>query len=71
MTLGDLSGPDGNAFVIMGKAVGAMKQAGVSAETITQYRTEATSGDYKNLLKVTEEYVDVYQASGYKKVKLA
>jgi hypothetical protein len=71
MTLGDLSGPDGNAFAIMGKAVQAMKKAEVPEETIAQYRKEATSGDYQNLLKVTEEYVDVYQASGYKKVKLA
>lgn len=55
----DLSTVDGNAFSIMGAVTRAMKKHGVSNDEINQYRKEATSGDYSNLLSVTEEWVTV------------
>lgn len=55
----ELTGLDGNAFVILGRVCQAMRRAGVPAETIEQYREEATDGDYNHLLVTTMEYVHV------------
>jgi hypothetical protein len=54
----DLSGPYGNAFVILGRMRDILRQIGASDEEIAAYRTQATSGDYDNLLAVTAEWVD-------------
>jgi len=54
-----LSGEDGNAFFIMGRAMKALRKAGYTEEEIKQYETEATSGDYDNLLAVTMRWCDV------------
>jgi len=54
----DLSGPDGNAFVILGRVRSILRQIGASDEEIESYRTQATSGDYQNLLAVTAEWVE-------------
>lgn len=55
-----LIGEDGNAFVIMGKVVKALKRAGYSQDQIKEYQAKAMSGDYDNLLAVTMEYVEVH-----------
>jgi hypothetical protein len=55
----ELVGRDGNAFAIIGRVASAMKRAGYSKEKIIEYKEEATSGDYDNLLRVTMDYVDV------------
>lgn len=52
-----LVGEDGNAFAILGRVMRAMKLANVSPELIEQYRVEATSGDYNNLLVTTMKWV--------------
>lgn len=54
-----LSGNNGNAYSIMGAVAIAMKKAGVSAQDIDAYQTEATSGDYDHLLHVTMNTVNV------------
>lgn len=54
-----LSGEDGNAFSILGGTCQAMREAGISEETIKQYFAEATSSDYQHLLAVTAEYVNI------------
>lgn len=54
-----LIGEDGNAFNIMGKVTRALRQAGATKETISEYQREATSGDYDHLLQVTMRYVEV------------
>jgi hypothetical protein len=51
-----LVGQDGNAFAILGRAKKAMEHFGWSKELIDQYLTEAKSGDYDHLLRVTMEY---------------
>lgn len=48
-----LTGEDGNAFAILGRVQRALRQAGVPESEIDDFREEATSGDYENLLHVT------------------
>jgi hypothetical protein len=45
----DLTGPDGNAFVLMGYAKRLAKQIGIEPQPIIE---EMMSGDYENLLEV-------------------
>ena len=54
-----LTGVDGNAFVILGTVQKAMKAAGWTKEEIETFTTEATSGDYNNLLRTCLKYCDV------------
>ena len=48
----DLTGPDGNAFALMGYAMKLSRQLDLDFNKI---QTEMTSGDYENLLEVFEE----------------
>ena len=48
----DLTGSDGNAFVLLGKATNLAKQLGLDGDKIVK---EMTSGDYDNLLDVFDE----------------
>jgi hypothetical protein len=50
------TGPSGNAYWILGMTTLALKRSG-HADKVEEYSRRATSGDYKNLLKVTGEYV--------------
>jgi hypothetical protein len=45
----DLTGPDGNAFVLVGTAVSLAKQLGKDGKAI---REEMMAGDYEHLLSV-------------------
>jgi hypothetical protein len=45
----DLTGPDGNAIVLMGKAKGLANQLGLDSDKIIE---EMMSGDYENLINV-------------------
>ena len=49
----DLTGPDGNAFVLMGYAKRFAKQLGLDGDKITN---EMREGDYENLLQVFDNY---------------
>ena len=49
----DLTGPDGNAFVLMGYAKRFAKQLGLDGNKITN---EMMEGDYENLLQVFDNY---------------
>lgn len=53
----DLTGPDGNAFVLLGYAKSYAKQLGLDYETINK---EMTSGDYENLVNVFDKYFGDY-----------
>jgi hypothetical protein len=55
----NLSGIDGNAFIILGTVTKALKQNGADKEYIDKYLEEARSGDYDHLLQVSMQYVDV------------
>ena len=54
-----LVGQDGNAFAIMGAVTKAVRQNGYTPDDIDEYKKEAMSGDYDNLLRVTMEWVEV------------
>ncbi len=55
----DLRGPEGNAFFILGTVRGMLQQLGCDQKYCDEFWAKATAGDYENLLKVVEEYVDV------------
>lgn len=54
-----LSGQNGNAYVLMGRVSHAMRDAGISQDTIKAFVEEATAGDYDHLLKVCMKYAEV------------
>lgn len=53
----DLTGPDGNAFVLMGMAKRWAKDLGLDGDMIVK---EMMLGDYENLLDVIEHYFGDY-----------
>jgi hypothetical protein len=48
-----LTGPDGNAFVLIGTAGNLAKQLGLDAKAI---REEMMKGDYENLVNVFDKH---------------
>lgn len=48
----DLTGPDGNAFALMGKAKNFGRQLGWDSGKCQDLVNEMMSGDYENLLQV-------------------
>lgn len=53
-----LVGQDGNAYSLMGYTAKAMRRANFSKEEIDQMFEEARSGDYYNLIRVCDGYID-------------
>lgn len=53
-----LTGHDGNAFLIIGRVQGALARAGHRDEA-KQFVEEATSGDYDNVLQTAMRWVNV------------
>ena len=53
----DLTGPQGNAFYLMGVAKSLCGQLGIASTPVLE---EMRSGDYNNLLKVFDEYFGSY-----------
>jgi len=53
----DLTGPDGNAFVLLGIAKGLCKDLNLDTSTVT---SEMMSGDYENLITVFDSYFGDY-----------
>ena len=49
----DLTGPDGNAFALMGSAKRLAEWLGFDSDKIL---SEMRSGDYENLIKVFDKY---------------
>lgn len=54
-----LSGDDGNAYVIIGRVRAALRRAGVSAEEVEKFTSEAQAGDYDNVLQTCMRWVSV------------
>jgi hypothetical protein len=52
----DLTGPEGNAFVLLGYARKLSKQLGWNAEKSNSIQVEMTSGDYENLVETFDAY---------------
>lgn len=53
----DLTGPDGNAFVLLGYAKKLASQLDLNYNMI---QTEMTSSDYENLIQVFDKYFGEY-----------
>ena len=53
----DLTGPDGNAFVLMGYAKNFARQLDLDADVIIK---EMKSGDYEHLIKVFDNYFGAF-----------
>lgn len=54
-----LVGHDGNAFSILGRCQRAMREAGLDAATQFAFTTEATAGNYDNLLRTVMSWFAV------------
>ena len=54
-----ITGPDGNAFVILAAVKKGLEQAGIPETEIAEWQKDATSDDYDHLLKVCREWVDL------------
>ena len=54
----ELCGHDGNAFSILARVMREMRRGGVPQEEIEQFKKEATSGDYDNLLQTVMQWVE-------------
>jgi len=52
----DLSGPQGNAFYLLGQVKNFGKQLGFDREKIEKIREEMMSGDYEHLVKIFDKY---------------
>ena len=55
-----LVGKDGNAFAILGSVSTALRKAGATPDEIKQFQTEATSGDYNNLLATCMAWANIH-----------
>lgn len=53
----DLTGPQGNAFFLLGQVGQYARQLGLDGDQIT---TEMKSGDYENLVAVFDRYFGEY-----------
>ena len=56
----DLTGPDGNAFSLMGHAMNFGKQLGLSKLTIDEIIEEMQLSDYENLVNTFDKYFGDY-----------
>ena len=53
----DLTGPDGNAFVLLGYAKRLGRELGLD---VTQIQSEMMSGDYENLVNVFDILLSIF-----------
>lgn len=56
----DITGPDGNAFVLMGYATRYAKQLGYTPEQYNQLMDDMQSSDYENLLQVFDDHFGTF-----------
>jgi hypothetical protein len=55
-----LSGTDGNAFAIIGKVSEALRTKGkATPEQVTEFRKQAMSGDYSNVIRTCGDWVRI------------
>ena len=52
----DLTGPEGNAFVLLGTAMNLCKQIGISSSRTKEIVDEMKSSDYENLIQLFDKY---------------
>ena len=52
----DLTGPEGNAFYLLGTASKLCKQIGISSPRTKEIMDEMKSSDYENLIQLFDKY---------------
>ena len=52
----DLTGPQGNAFYLLGTASKLCKQIGISSSRTKEIMDEMKSSDYENLIQLFDKY---------------
>ena len=52
----DLTGPDGNAYFLLGTAMNLCKQIGISSERTEEILDELKSSDYEHLITTFDKY---------------
>ena len=52
----DLSGPDGNAYFLLGTAMKLCKQIGISSDRTDEIIDEMKSSDYEHLIQTFDKY---------------
>ena len=52
----DLTGPQGNAFYLLGTAMNLCKQIGISSERTEEILDELKSSDYEHLITTFDKY---------------
>lgn len=62
--LGDLDGPDGNAYAMVNKAAGALYQSGLMAEADELLRRLRECASYDEVLPLIQEYVEACYIGG-------
>lgn len=55
----ELTGQNGNALVLISAVSRALRRGGVSNSEISEFATEAMSGDYDNVLRTCMRWVNV------------
>ncbi len=56
----DLTGPDGNAFVLLGYAKRIARKIGMNGVEAKNIQTEMTNGDYEHLVETFDKYFGDY-----------
>ena len=59
LSLGNLSGPEGNAFAILSTVQNAMRKSNVSEKEVTKFFDMAIDGDYNHLLQIVRDHVTI------------
>jgi len=54
-----LSGTDGNAYAILGAVQKGLRDGGVDKDECDTFYSEATSGDYNNVIQTAIRWVDI------------
>ena len=52
----DLTGPDGNAYYLLGTAMNLCKQIGIGVERTDEILDEMKSDDYEHLIQTFDKY---------------
>lgn len=60
----DLSGHDGNVFIVIGKAINVLKSNGMEREAGELSQRYHQVHSYHEVVKIVREYVDLIDSSG-------
>ena len=57
----DSKAPEGNAFMVLGKAKSVMNALGYERDIIDQMMSEAMDGDYDHLCQTVDQFTDGFR----------